>query len=94
MPTMAAAQFVAAPLARAPHPNAAKLMAGWLASAEARALRERLRFDADVSPGARTTLAAQLAATRAKILFEDVTNMKARATLYEAMSGIVSGRVK
>jgi iron(III) transport system substrate-binding protein len=94
MPTMAAAQFVASPLARAPHPSAAKLMAGWLASAEAKSARERLRFDADVSPGAKTTLASQLAATRAKILFEDVTNMKARATLYESMSTIVSGRVR
>jgi iron(III) transport system substrate-binding protein len=92
MPTMAAAQFVVSPLARAPHPNAAKLLAGWLATAEAKAARERLRFDADLTPGAATKLAGQIAATKSKILYEDVTNMKARATLYEAMSGIVSGR--
>jgi ABC-type Fe3+ transport system substrate-binding protein len=94
MPLMAAAQFVVAPLARSPHPNAAKLLAGWLTTADAKAARERLRFDADVGPGSGTALAGQLAATRARILFEDVNNMKARAALYEAMSAIVSGRVR
>jgi iron(III) transport system substrate-binding protein len=94
MPTMAAAQFVVAPLARAPHPNAAKLLAGWLASEEAKSLRERLRYDADVRPGAKTALASELAATRARIIYEDVSNMKARAAHYETMSAIVAGRVR
>ena len=94
MPVMAAAQFGVSPLARAPHPNAARLLAGWLISAEAKALRERLRFDADVRPGATTALAARLAATGAKIIFEDVPNMKARAAHYEAMSAIVAGRAR
>jgi len=94
MPLMVAAQFGVSPLARAPHPNAAKLLSGWLISAEAKAARERLRFDADVRPGAQTALAARLAATGAKILFEDVPNMKARATQYEAMSALVAGRAK
>jgi iron(III) transport system substrate-binding protein len=94
MPIMAAAQFVVAPLASAPHPSAAKLLAGWLSSTEAKALRERLRHDADVRPGAKTALAAELAATRAQMIYEDVTNMKARATFYETMSAIVAGRVR
>jgi ABC-type Fe3+ transport system substrate-binding protein len=91
---MAAAQFAVAPLARAPHPHAAKLLAGWLASAEAKSLRERLRYDADVRPGAKTALASELAATGARIIFEDVINMKARASHYERMSAIVAGRVR
>src|SRR5262245_35903695 len=83
MPIMGAAQFVVAPLATAPHPQAARLLAGWLASAEAKLLRERLRHDADIRSGA-TELAGQFAAARARIIFETVANMKARATHYEA----------
>ena len=94
MPVMAAAQFAVSPLARAPHPNAAKLLAGWLISGEAKTARERLRFDADVRPGATTALAGRLAATGSKIVYEDVPNMKARAAQYEAMSAIVAGRAR
>jgi ABC-type Fe3+ transport system substrate-binding protein len=94
MPIMAAAQFGVSPLARAPHPNAAKLLAGWLISAEAKSARERLRFDADVRPGSNTALAGTLAKTGAKIVYEDLPNMKARATHYEAMSAIVAGRAR
>jgi iron(III) transport system substrate-binding protein len=94
MPLMAAAQFGVTPLARAPHPNAARLLAGWMISSEAKSARERLRFDADVRPGAKTALAARLAATGAKVIYEDVPNMKTRAAHYEAMSAIVAGRAR
>jgi ABC-type Fe3+ transport system substrate-binding protein len=94
MPLMAAAQFGVTPLAKAPHPNAARLLAGWMISSEAKAARERLRFDADVRPGAKTALAARLAATGAKIVYEDVPNMKARAAHYEALSALVAGRAR
>jgi MFS family permease len=39
--SMPVAQFGAAPIVRAPHPNAARLLAGWLATNEAKAARER-----------------------------------------------------
>jgi iron(III) transport system substrate-binding protein len=94
MPIMAAVQFVVAPLATAPHPHAAKLLAGWLVSSEAKVLRERLRYDADIRPGAKTELGERLAATRANIILETVANMKVRAAHYEKMSAIVSGRVR
>ena len=94
MPLMAAAQFGVTPLAKAPHPNAARLLAGWLISSEAKAARERLRFDADVRPGAKTALAARLTATGAKVVYEDVPNMKARAAHYEALSALVAGRAR
>jgi ABC-type Fe3+ transport system substrate-binding protein len=94
MPLMAAAQFGVTPLAKAPHPNAARLLAGWMISSEAKTARERLRFDADVRPGAKTALAARLAATGAKVVYEDVPNMKARAAHYEALSALVAGRAR
>jgi ABC-type Fe3+ transport system substrate-binding protein len=94
MPLMPAAQFVVAAMGRAPHPNAARLLAGWMITDEAKAARERLRFDADVRLGAKTNLAARLAAEGGRILYEDVPNMKARAAHYEALSAIVAGRVR
>lgn len=94
MPIMPAAQFGVATLGKAPHPNAARLLAGWLTTAEAKAARERLRFDADVRPGANTNLAGQLSTSGARIVYEDVPNMKARATYYETMSALVAGRTR
>jgi hypothetical protein len=47
-----------------------------------------------VRPGANTAFAAKLAATGARIVYEDVPNMKARAAHYEAMSAIVTGRAR
>lgn len=94
MPIMPAAQFGVATLARAPHPNAARLLAGWLTTSEAKAARERLRFDADVRAGAKTNLASQLTSSGARIVYEDVPNMKARATFYETMSALVAGRTR
>ena len=94
MPIMPAAQFGVSTLASAPHPNAAKLLAGWMITPEAKAARERLRFDADVRPGAKTNLAARLFSSGGRIVYEDVENMKARAAHYEAMSAIVAGRAR
>lgn len=94
MSVMPATQFAAAPLARAPHPNAARLLAGWLTTDEAKAHRERLRFDADVRPGSGSPLAEQLAAHGGRIVFEDTDNMAARAALYERLSAIVTGQAR
>lgn len=92
MPIMPAAQFGVATLARAPHPNAARLLAGWMTSAEAKAARERLRFEFDARPGSGSKLAGQIAGTGARIVYEDAANMSARADLYERFSKIVTGR--
>ena len=94
MPLVPATQFAAAPLARAPHPNAAQLLAGWLTTDEAKAARERLRFSADVRPGARSNLADALTRQGGHILFEDLSNMESRAALYEKLSAIVTGQVR
>jgi len=94
LPIVPAAQFAVAPLARAPHPNAARLLAGWLTSDEAKAARERLRFDADIRPGATSALATALSAQGRTVLYEDVDTMVERASLYERLSRIVTGQVR
>lgn len=92
MPIMPVAQFGAAAIVRAPHPNAARLLAGWLATDEAKAARERLRFDADVRPGSGSALAAALSRSGGRLIIEDVANMNARAAMYDRFSAIVTGR--
>lgn len=94
LPLVPAAQFAVAPLARAPHPNAAKLLAGWMTTDEAKAARERVRFNADIRPGATSALAKTLAAQGRTVLYEDVDNMVARAEFYERLSRIVTGQVR
>ncbi len=94
MPLMPAAQFVAAPLARAPHPSAAKLLSGWMTTEEAKAARERLRFNADVRPGAHSNLADVLESQGGRVLYEDLSNMMSRAALYEKLSAIVTGQAR
>ena len=94
MPIVPAAQFAVAPLARAPHPNAAKLLSGWMTTDEAKSARERSRFNADVRPGATSNLAETLTALGRTILYEDLDNIVERATFYERLSRIVTGQVR
>lgn len=89
-----AVQFAVSPLAKAPHPNAAKLLAGWMTTDEAKEARERLRFDADVRPGARTKMAAELRSRDVKLIYEDVSTMKQRADFYGKLAPIVTGQVR
>lgn len=87
-----AVQFVSAALAKAPHPNAARLLAGWLATDEAKETRERLRHQADLRPGSRSKMAADLRARGITIVFEDPTNMKQRADYYNRFAPVVTGQ--
>jgi len=87
-----AGQFVIAVLKDAPHPNAALLMAAWLASDEGRALYESLVHEADIRPGSNSALAKEIAASNAKIMLEDVNTMEQRAKYYESYSALVRGQ--
>jgi ABC-type Fe3+ transport system substrate-binding protein len=89
-----AVQFAVSPLSRAPHPHAAKLLAGWMTTDEAKNARERLRFDTDVRPGARTRLALELKTHGMKLLYEDVGTMKQRADFYNRLAPIVTGQAR
>lgn len=89
-----AVQFVAAPLKGAPHSNAAKFVAAWLAGADARAAREAHNFSASVRTGSNTMRAKEVAKATGKLIIEDPKNMKVRADLYKKLSPIVTGRKK
>ena len=91
---MPASQFGVATLVRAPHPNAAKLLAGWMTTDEAKAARERLMFSADVRPGSPSPIGAMLRASGGRIVFEDLGNMNERAAFYEQLAAIVTGQAR
>lgn len=93
-PTMAA-QFVIGALKNAPHPNAAQLLSGWLATDEGKLARERERFDVDVREGTPSALGKKLRAQLGgEVLIEDTANMERRAVLSTRMSEIISGQRK
>ena len=88
---MPATQFGVAMLAQPPHPNAARLLAGWMMTDEAKSARERLMFSADVRPGSGSPIGAMVRADGGLIVFEDLANMNERAGLYERLAAIVTG---
>ena len=87
-----AGQFVVAVLKDAPHPNAALLLGAWLASDEGRDLYEKLIHEADIRPGSKSVLAAEIAKTGSKVVLEDVSTMEQRAKYYEDYSKLVRGQ--
>jgi ABC-type Fe3+ transport system substrate-binding protein len=91
MDIVPAAQFAVAVLKDAPHPNAAALLAAWLASDEGRELYERVILEPDIRPGSKSALADEIRAAKAKILLEDVATMDKRAQYYQSFSALVRG---
>lgn len=87
-----AGQFAVAVLKEAPHPNAALLLGAWLASDEGRDLYEKLIHEADIRPGSKSALAAEIKKGGAKVVFEDVSTMEQRAKYYEDYSKLVRGQ--
>ena len=87
-----AGQFAISVVKDAPHPNAALLLAAWLASDEGRALYDELVHEVDIRPGSNSTYAKEVAAAKAKIILEDVSNVAQRAKYYEEFSKLVRGQ--
>lgn len=78
-------------LANAPHPSAARLLAGWLASDEARAIRSRESQSADLLPGSGDPLAQKLHARNVEIVYDTPENVAQRLRLAEAFNPIFYG---
>jgi iron(III) transport system substrate-binding protein len=87
-----AGQFAVTVLKDAPHPNAALLLAAWLSSEEGRSLYETLIHEADIRPGSKSALAAEIGQSGAKVILEDLNTMEQRAKYYEGFSKMVRGQ--
>jgi beta-lactamase regulating signal transducer with metallopeptidase domain/ABC-type Fe3+ transport system substrate-binding protein len=75
-------------LATAPHPAAARLMSGWLATEEAKAIRTREAQSADLLPGSSDPLAVSLRARGAQIVYDTPETTGERAKLAESYQPI------
>jgi iron(III) transport system substrate-binding protein len=87
-----AGQFAVTVLKDAPHPNAALLLAAWLSSDEGKGLYEKLIHEADIRPGSKSELAAEIRKSGAKVILEDLNTMEQRAKYYEGFSKMVRGQ--
>jgi iron(III) transport system substrate-binding protein len=87
-------QFGSAVLAKAPHPNAARLLAGWLASKEGKIAREKGNFEVDYRPGSDNPEAKKIYASGVPVIEDTVEQMQARAALYKKAADILTGQAK
>jgi len=87
-----AAQVTVAVMADAPHPHAARLLAGWMASRAGKQARDRLRHDVDVGPGADNATYRALVAQGATFVHETAANVKQREALFRKLIPIVGGQ--
>ncbi len=86
-------QFTSAVMANAPHPNAARLLAGWLTTETAVKLREK-KYMFDLTPSSNSSLAKEMRASGTKHILETAKNFASRKVNYKKFHPIVTGRKK
>jgi len=85
-------QFGASVMKGAPHPSAARLLAGFLASAEGKRLREKATDQLDYGPTAENPLARRIHGGELQVVFDRTDNMVAREALFGKAAGILTGQ--
>jgi ABC-type Fe3+ transport system substrate-binding protein len=87
-----AGQFGATVMKNAPHPNAARLLAGFLASAEGKAARLQATSQADYGPTSDNEFAKALHSGRMQVVWDRPDNMVAREALFGRAAAILTGQ--
>ncbi len=87
-----ATQLIATVIEKAPHPSAARLMAGYFSSAEGRAARKGYNFAVDVRKGSDDPLAKRLWASNVSMVFDRTEDIVLRESLIEKVNRIVAGQ--
>src|SRR5262249_31581994 len=87
-----AVQFMVSVMKNAPHPNASRLLAAWLATDDGLAIRERLVHGFSVRPGARFKLVGAINQAKATTILEDLSTMAKRAEFYKTFSALARGQ--
>jgi iron(III) transport system substrate-binding protein len=86
-----AVQFMVSAMKNAPHPNAARLLAAWLATDDGLAVRERVVHGFSIRPGSKSKLADEVRSAKSKTILEDISTMAQRAEYYKKFSALVRG---
>ena len=85
-------QFGAGVMKDAPHPNAARLLAGFLASAEGKDNRKQATGQSDYGPTADNELARNIHSGKLQVVFDAADNMIARERLFGRAAAILTGQ--
>jgi iron(III) transport system substrate-binding protein len=85
------AHFGSVVMKRAPHPNAARLLAVWLAGADGKAAREQALFAIDLRPSSEHPKAVELRASNKRLYLDTKETIEARNKLIPEMDKIFSG---
>ncbi len=86
-------QFTSAVMANAPHPNAGRLLAGWLTTKTAVKLREG-KYMFDLTPSSNSDLAKEMRASGTTHVLETAENFKSRKVNLKKFRPIITGRKK
>jgi len=90
-----AGRFVIAMFARAPHPNAARCAALWLASREGKAALEEVSYSfGDATPGSPTRVRKEIDRMRIRVFLENVEVARRRLELYGRLVPVLTGQVR
>ena len=87
-------QFGATIMKNAPHPNAARLLAGFLATPEGKAARLQATSQADYGPTADNALAKELHSGRLQVVWDRPDNMVQREALFGRAAAILTGQAR
>jgi|EndMetStandDraft_8_1072994.scaffolds.fasta_scaffold76102_2 iron(III) transport system substrate-binding protein len=85
-------QFGATIMKNAPHPNAARLLAGFLASPEGKAARLEATSQADYGPTSDNEFAKALHSGAMQVVWDRPDNMAAREALFGRAAAILTGQ--
>jgi iron(III) transport system substrate-binding protein len=85
-------QFGATIMKNAPHPNAARLLAGFLASPEGKAARLQATSQADYGPTSDNEFAKALHSGTMQVVWDRPDNMAAREALFGRAAAILTGQ--
>ena len=87
-------QFGVTVMRNAPHPNAARLLAGFLATAEGKAARLKMTSQADYGPTSDNELAKKLHSGKLQVVWDTPDNMTAREALFGRVAAILTGQTR
>lgn len=87
-------QFGVTVMKNAPHPNAARLLAGFLASADGKAARLKATSQADYGPTSDNELARKLHSGALQVAWDRPDNMARREALFGRAAAILTGQAR
>lgn len=87
-------QFGVSVMRNAPNPNAARLLAGYLATPEGKARRAQSTLQFDYLPGTRDEMPGELHERGATFVFDTQEHMRPREALVNAVSPILQGQAQ